>query len=144
MGHATRLPWERERTVAAPQPLAEPNEKHTRALISLRPASRAPSLPPLTTHAQTNQPTPVFGSGSTFGAGTGFAGFTGVSSSSAAPAAEAGGEEGEVEYIPTDLSECSAPLPEYLRDSLTFERSQMPAFLQKLLSGLANEKSADP
>ena len=94
MGHATRLPWERERTVAAPQPLAEPNEKHTRALISLRPASRAPSLPPLTTHAQTNQPTPVFGSGSTFGAGTGFAGFTGVSSSSAAPAAEAGGEEG--------------------------------------------------
>ena len=53
------------------------------------------------------------------------------------------GEEGEVEYIPTDLSECSAYLPEYLRDSLTFERSQMPAFLQKLLSGLANEKSAD-
>lgn len=58
--------------------------------------------------------------------------------------APAEGEEGEVEYIPTDLSECSAPLPEYLRDSLTFERSQMPAFLQKLLSGLANEKSADP
>ena len=53
------------------------------------------------------------------------------------------GEEGEVEYIPTDLSECSVYLPEYLRDSLTFERSQMPAFLQKLLSGLANEKSAD-
>ena len=43
----------------------------------------------------TQQPTPVFGSGSTFGAGTGFAGFTGVSSSSAAaapPAAEGAGD----------------------------------------------------
>jgi len=39
------------------------------------------------------QPTPVFGSGSAFGAGTGFAGFTGVSSAAETGAAAADGED---------------------------------------------------
>ena len=52
-------------------------------------------------------------------------------------------EEGEpgvdLEYVPTDLSGCAeAELPEYLRESIVFERSQAPGFLQRLLAGVSS------
>lgn len=49
------------------------------------------------------------------------------------------GEPGvDVEYVPTDLSQCSeAPLPEYLKEAIVFERDAAPGFLQRLLAGVA-------
>jgi hypothetical protein len=82
------------------------------------------------------------------------------------------GDEGDIEYVPTDLSACAEHLPEYLQDSIicarqtlcrtpermstvtspsrlcthsrgaaccdpAVEKAQAPAFLQKLLSGVA-------
>ena len=53
----------------------------------------------------------------------------------------ADGEPGlDVEYVPTDLSGCAdAELPEYLRESIVFERAQAPGFLQRLLAGVASD-----
>lgn len=53
----------------------------------------------------------------------------------------ADGEDGiDLEYVPTDLSGCEdGKLPEYLRESIIFERQDAPGFLQKLLSGVAAE-----
>lgn len=50
---------------------------------------------------QPSSPTPIFGSASTFGAGTGFAGFTGVKAEAPAAAGEEGdeGDEGEPELL---------------------------------------------
>ena len=54
--------------------------------------------------------------------------------------APAEGEEGEVEYVPTDLSELPPDqLPEYLRDTITFDREQAPGFLSRLLAGVAGD-----
>lgn len=50
----------------------------------------------------------------------------------------ADGDSGDLEYIPTDLSDCGgAALPEYLREPIIFERTQAPVFTQRLLSGVA-------
>ena len=52
--------------------------------------------------------------------------------------APAEGDEGDIEYVPTDLSGLPVEqLPEYLRESILFEGAQAPAFLRRLLSGVA-------
>jgi hypothetical protein len=50
------------------------------------------------------------------------------------------GDPGDISYAPTDLSGCAdANLPEYLRESIVFERTQAPTFLQRLIAGVAAE-----
>jgi len=48
-------------------------------------------------------------------------------------APEDGEPEVDISFTPTDLSGCSGHLPDYLRESITFERAQAPVLLQKLL-----------
>ena len=50
------------------------------------------------------------------------------------------GDEGDVEYVPSDLSAVQDDLPEYLLDSIVFEASQAPGFLSRLLSGVAVDR----
>lgn len=47
------------------------------------------------------------------------------------------GDEGDVEYVPTDVSSVDDKLPEFLLDSIVFEAPQAPGFLAKLLAGVA-------
>ena len=49
-----------------------------------------------------------------------------------------GADEGDVEYVPTDLSQaCPEKLPGYMREPITFEKEQAPIFLSRLVKMMA-------
>ena len=49
------------------------------------------------------------------------------------------GDEGDLGYAPIDLSGAKEGLPDYLRESITFEKAQAPALIAKLMTHALQE-----
>ena len=50
------------------------------------------------------------------------------------------GEDGDVDYTPTQLGDLEERLPDYLREPIAFEKAQAPEFMQKVLAAVSSQE----